>query len=296
VAARVAIILNPHSGTAPDQGSLDRALRAAGVSADIHTVQHASTFSDWMTGITRQYDILVAAGGDGTVSSVAAAVVSTGKILGVIPTGTLNHFAQDAGIPLAVNEALAAIAAGQTRVFDCGEVNGHVFINNASVGAYPRLVVERDRARRKGLPRSVATSLAVVRTWLKLRTITVRLCVDGRELIRRTPFVVVGNSEYEVEGIQFGKRPGMTDGKLSLYVLPESGRLDSLALSARALLRRLKDHQKFETYAASSISIELSRRRVAVALDGEIRLLDPPLRFRVRRQALRTLVPPTQDK
>ena len=247
-----------------------------------------------MTDIARQYDILVAAGGDGTASSVAAAAITTGKTFGVIPTGTLNHFARDAGIPMELNDALAAIAAGQTRVLDCGEVNGVVFINNASVGAYPRLVLERDRARRKGLPRSVALSLAVVRTWLKLRTITVRLCVDGKELIRRTPFVFVGNSEYEVEGIQFGRRPAMTDGKLSLYVLPESGRLDSLALSARALLRRLKDHQKFERYQASSISIELSRRRVGVALDGELRLLESPLRFHVRRHALRTIVPATQ--
>jgi diacylglycerol kinase family enzyme len=249
-----------------------------------------------MEDIARQHDILVAAGGDGTASSVAAAVIKAGKIFGVIPAGTLNHFAHDAGIPLELSDALATLAAGHTRLLDTGEVNGHIFINNASVGAYPRMVWERTRARRKGLPRPFALSLAVARTWLKLRTVTVRLCIDGEELIRRTPFVMIGNSRYEVDGTQFGKRPTMTDGKLSLYVAPESGRLDTLTLPARALLRKLEEHQKFETYQASSISMELRRRRVSVALDGEIELLESPLRFHVKRCALRTIVPAPKER
>jgi diacylglycerol kinase family enzyme len=244
-----------------------------------------------MTSVARRHDILVAAGGDGTASSVAATAVREGKIFGLIPTGTLNHFARDAGIPLELSDAVEILAAGHTRALDAAEVNGFVFINNASIGAYPRLVSERARATRRGLPRPFAVSLGVVRTWLSLRGVTVRLCVDGLELTRRTPFIFVGNGKYEVEGLRFGKRPAISDGTLSLYVAPESGRLDTLALPARALLGTLKGHGKFEGHQASSISMDFPRRSVAVALDGEIRALRSPLRFSIKPRALSMIVP-----
>ena len=160
--------------------------------------------------LAASYDVLVAAGGDGTVSTVAAAAARTGKVFGVLPCGTLNHFARDTGIPLDLDEAAAVLAAGHTRALDIGVVNDHVFINNASIGAYPRLVWERSRAREKGLPRPLAMALAVTRTWFDLRSVTARLSVDGRELVRRTPFIFIGNSEYEVTGTDIGKRMTMS--------------------------------------------------------------------------------------
>lgn len=290
----MAIVLNPRSGSAPGQAELARALEGAAVRADIHCIPGEGA-ADWITRIANEYETLVAAGGDGTVSTIAAAAVKTGKTMGVIPAGTLNHFARDAGIPQQLDEAIAVVAARHTVLLDVGVVNDQIFINNASIGAYPRMVWERSQARQRGLPRPIASALAIIETWLELRSVTVRLCVDNREMVRRSPFVFVGNSEYEVEGMQFGKRPTMTDGRLSLYVAPDSGRLDALALPARALLGRLKQHEKFEAWTASSISMEMSRREVSVALDGEIRMLETPLRFHVKRHALKTIVPPKKE-
>jgi diacylglycerol kinase family enzyme len=227
------------------------------------------------------------------VSTVAAAAVRHGKTFGVIPCGTLNHFARDAGIPPDLEAAAAVLAAGHTRLLDIGEVNGQIFINNASIGAYPRMVWERNRARERGLPRPVAVMLAVARTWLDLRSIAVRLSVDGVDMVRSSPFIFVGNSEYEVEGTSIGRRTTMTDGKLSLYLAPKFARMDALRLPLWVLLRTLDGHEKFEARSASALTIEPSTRRVTVALDGEIRILDAPLHFTVRRQALRTLLPAT---
>ena len=292
MAAPVAIVLNPRSGRAPEQQELDSALQTAHLHADIYSFPATSQRSDWIVDIARQHDIVVAAGGDGTASTVAASVIKAGKRFGVIPTGTLNHFARDAGIPLEIDDAIAVLAAGHTRVLDAGEVNGLVFLNNVSIGVYPRLVWERHRARQNGLPRPIALTAAAVRTWLDLRSFTVRLCVDDRdEQIRRTPFVLIGNSEYEVEGARFGRRPAMTDGHLSLYVAPDSGRVESLMLPIRALLGRLRTLDGFSHGRATSISVDLSRPRVDVGMDGEVRSLDSPLRFRIRRQALPTIVP-----
>ncbi|MDQ3068168.1 MAG: diacylglycerol kinase family lipid kinase [Acidobacteriota bacterium] len=290
---RRAVILNTRSGTAPSEQELRDALAQGGLEADVVPLPAGS--ADGLARIAERYDVLIAAGGDGTVSTVAAAAARAGKTFGVIPAGTLNHFARDSGIPFEKDKAIAVIAAGHTRTLDIGEVNGLIFINNASIGAYPRMVWERNRARRSGLPRPIAMPLAVIRTWLALRTVTARLTVDGKELIRRSPFLFIGNSEYEIEGFEIGKRPTMTDGRLALYVAPESGRWDVIALPVRALLRKIDDGA-LEVFRAASISMETPRHRVSVALDGEIRMLDAPLRFSVQSKVLRTIVPAPETK
>ena len=241
--------------------------------------------------VLEPYDLVIAAGGDGTVSTVAAAAARMGKVFGVMPCGTLNHFARDAGIPLDLDEAAAVLAAGHTRALDIGVVNDHVFINNASLGAYPRLVWERTRVRAKGLPRPIAMTFAVTRTWFNLRSLTARLIVDGRELVRRTPFIFVGNSEYEVAGTDIGKRKSMTDGKLALYMAPRFGRGHALLLPFHVIFGTLEKHERFEFVQASSIVIDTARKRVSVALDGELRVLESPLKFSVHHGALVTVVP-----
>ncbi len=277
-----------------DPETLAGALARASFAADIVEVP-AIMGADVMAAMAERYDVLVAAGGDGTVSTVAAAAIAAGRTFGVIPSGTLNHFARDAGIPADLDEAIAVLAAGRTRMMDVGDVNGRIFLNNASIGAYPRMVWERKRARSFGLPKPLAMAFAVARTWAGLRSLAVRLSVDGAVLVRRTPFIFVGNSEYEVVGTEVGNRPTMTDGTLSLYMAPHFGRADALLLPLRVLRKTLESHERFESMAASSISIETARRRVGVALDGEVRTLEPPLKFSVRPRTLRVLVPDTES-
>ena len=258
--------------------------------ADIITVPSAMGGGS-VDHVASKYDVLIAAGGDGTVSTVASAAARLGKTFGVLPCGTLNHFARDTGIPLELDAAVAVLAAGHTRALDVGVVNDLIFINNASIGAYPRMVWTRNRARERGLPRPLAMGIAVARTWFDLRTMTARLSVDGKELVRRTPFIFIGNSEYEIAGTDIGTRPTMTDGRLSLYMAPRFGRLDAVLLPARVLLHTLEQHERFEAMQAAAIVIDTPRRRVTVALDGELRELEAPLKFSVRKASLTTILP-----
>ena len=238
-------------------------------------------------------DLLVAAGGDGTVGTVAAAAVDAGATFGVIPLGTLNHFARDAGIPLNLDAAVAALAAGHHRRLDVGDVNGRVFVNNSSIGLYPRLVWDREAEQARGRGKWTAFGIALVRTWRRYRTVTVRISFDGREHVRRTPFVVVGNNEYRLNGLHIGARTGFDNGRLSLYVAPYCGRFEILALPFQALAGRLAADVKFESFAATALSVETARRRVNVALDGEVTVMQSPLHYRIRAAALRTVVPET---
>src|SRR4029079_14151203 len=110
-------------------------------------------------------ELLVVGGGDGTISAAASALVGTDTRLGILPLGTLNHFARDLGIPTDLDEAAQLIARGHVRRVDVGEMNGRIFINNSAIGLYPLMVVDRDLQRRRlGRSKRVAMLVASLRT------------------------------------------------------------------------------------------------------------------------------------
>jgi len=291
VPSRLAVVRNPHSGTATDPAAIEKALSAAGLTANIIDSPHGSGAEADFDRIAAEHDVVVAAGGDGTVSAVAAAVAKAGKTLAIIPAGTLNHFARDAGIPTELDQAMAVIASGRERAFDVGVVNKQFFLNNVSLGSYPRMVNEREALEARGRSRPVAAAVAIARTWWHLRKLTAMLSVDGREMIRRSPFIVVGNGSYVLSGLSLGKREEISDGRLSLYIAPSTGRIGVLSLPFRALVGKLEEYERFETICAGKITAAFRQRRIETGIDGEVRVLESPLEFEVRRGALRVLVP-----
>ncbi len=100
--------------------------------------------------IAGEAEIIVAGGGDGTVSAVASVVCKTDKTLGVLPLGTLNNFSKDLGIPQNIEDAVKIIAGNKVKTIDVGEVNGRIFINNSSIGLYPHIVKRREAQQRLG--------------------------------------------------------------------------------------------------------------------------------------------------
>lgn len=289
----VRVIVNARARNAgPDRFvELERALARVGLRARFDRITDDAVLAAHARDAAARDEPLIAAGGDGTVGAVAAAAAGAGATFGVLPLGTLNHFARDAGIPADLDAAAAVIAAGHVRLLDVGEVNGRVFVNNASLGLYPRLVWERETGQRRGRGKWTAFAIGLVTTWRRYRTVTVRMTLDGREHVRRTPFVFIGNNAYCVEGLRMGARTALDRGQLSLYVAPHCGRFEILALPFQALAGRLTAAVTFESFLTSQVSIETARRHVSVALDGEVTIMRPPLHYRIRPAALRTLVP-----
>ncbi len=234
---------------------------------------------------------LVAVGGDGTVSTVAAVAVRTGATFGVIPLGTLNHFAKDAGIPFEVDAAVAAIAAGRVTALDTGELNGRTFVNNASVGFYARLVRERQLEQQRGHAKWTALAIGLVHAWRHYHQVTVRLTVDGKALVRRTPFVFVGNGEYVDEGPGLGRRTSLTRGRLWISLAPECTRVEMLILVLRALVGRLTPDVELEEFHAAEVTIQPRGDGSGVAMDGELVRVSPPFTSVIRPRTLHTLLP-----
>lgn len=286
------IILNQSSrgASAARPGIIEDACARQGLGARVVRVVHADLLAA-AERAAEDTDVLIAAGGDGTVSTVAGVAVRTGATFGVLPLGTRNHFARDVRIPLDLERAVEVIAAGVMRPLDVGDAGGRTFVNNASLGMYPRMVWERQIEEARGRGRWTAFAIALARSWRAYRTMTVRMMIDRVPHVRRTPFVFVGNGDYQVDGLEVGKRPSLDAGRLSIFLAPECDRFEALALPFRALARRLPSDGTFEAFAATDVSIETDRRRASVALDGEIMLANAPLRFTVRPGVLRTLVP-----
>ncbi len=248
--------------------------------------------ADIAEAILRRPPMVVAGGGDGTLSAVASRLVDTGIPLGVLPLGTLNHFAKDLNIPLDLDDAVRVIAAGHSIAIDVGEVNGRVFINNSGLGLYPDIVRHRDRQQRT-LGRSKWHALAWA-SWSLLRRypfVQVRLMIDGQPREWRTPFVFVGNNEYLMEGLRIGERTRLDEGCLCLCVAHEPGRLGLLRLALHALVGRLRQASDFDALSATELVIETRRPRLHVSADGEVWPMSTPLRYRVRPGALRVIVP-----
>ncbi|HEX5707492.1 MAG TPA: diacylglycerol kinase family protein [Pyrinomonadaceae bacterium] len=295
----VDVIVNSSSGTsggAPSRDSLAALFRDAGLEARIRLARDgAEAFAEARAAVSeRDGDAaLVAGGGDGTIGAIASLVAGTKRRLGVLPLGTFNHFAKDLGLPLDFEAAARVAAEGRTVTVDVGEVNGRVFVNNSSIGIYPRIVRSRRKQQeRLGRGKWAALFFAAVAVFRRYPFLIVRLSADGRTLVRRTPFVFVGNNVYEMEGLQIGARRRLDEGVLSLYVTHRTGRLGLVVLALRALVGRISEAKDFDALTAKEIWIETRRpRRLKVATDGEVTVMRTPLRYRIRPLALRVIVP-----
>jgi diacylglycerol kinase family enzyme len=235
---------------------------------------------------------IVAAGGDGTINAVAGELAGTDKILGVLPIGTLNHFAKDLQIPLELEAAVRTVMQGRVVAVDAGEVNGRIFINNSSLGIYPQIVSRRKRQQQR-LSRGKwpAFFWATVQALRRFPFLDLRIVFEGQEIGRRTAFLFVGNNEYEIEGFNLGSRACLNAGKLGLYLTQRTGRLGLFRLAFHALFRRVDQAKDFDLFSVAEARIETRRRRLLVARDGEVEWMETPLDYRIRPGALRVLVP-----
>ncbi len=289
--AAVTVILNSSSGisrTGAPESAVREALAAAGVNrVEVLPLRPGLDIA----GAAQTTDVLVAAGGDGTVSAVAAALAGTGKAMGVLPAGTLNHFARDLGIPTDLEDAARVIAAGRSRCVDVARVNGRVFVNNSSLGVYPAMVTARDRLIRRGWPKHAATGIGAMAALWQFPNISLRLTAGDSGVVARTPFVFIGNNTYTFSGFDAGTRSGLEDGVLQVCTLRRSGRIAFLSGMARSLIGAAGNHPDMHVDCVTEVRVRTFRRRVRVALDGEVVRMQSPLVYSVWPKALRVLAP-----
>jgi diacylglycerol kinase family enzyme len=289
----IPVILNGRAGSGHSPEALSAAFREAGLEARLSPFGPGEDVRELARRILKERPpVLVAAGGDGTISAVADVVRGTETALGVVPAGTMNHFAKDLGIALDVAEAARNIAEGRRIRVDVGEVNGRCFVNNASLGIYADIVHKRTHQQRR-LRRSKRSAMlwATLEVLGRSRLLDLRLEMEDRVLECRAPFVFVGNNDYILEGFNIGKRARLDAGILNVYTTRRYTVAGLLGLALRALFGRLRQADDFMESSVRSLRVESRHRRLLVATDGEVNWMETPLEFRIRPRSLNVIVP-----
>ena len=294
VATSLTVIINASARQADEDQARDiaRIFESHGVKANIILARSgAEITAAARRAAMEQSRLVVAGGGDGTINAVAAQLIDTDKTLAVLPLGTLNHFAKDLDIPQDLEAAARTVFEGRVVKVDVGEVNGRYFLNNSSLGIYPRIVVQREKRQKHGRGKWIAMVSAAAGMIHRYPVLFVRLTTDTAELARRTAILFVGNNEYELEGLGMGARRCLDKGQLHVYVMRDSGIWGLVRLFFSALVRKLDQVKEFDVACTRELWVEGRRKHLRVSLDGEVAIMEMPLHYRTRPAALRVIVP-----
>src|SRR5947209_12945573 len=227
--ARVTVLLNRGGGAVTSDPKIGEkvaaALKQAGVEAEVELISGSQCAVRCRALAKRKEELVVVGGGDGSISAAASALVGTDTLLGILPLGTLNHFARDLGIPARIEDAAALIARRTERRVDVAEMNDRIFINNSAIGLYPLLVVDRDSQRKRlGRPKALAMAIATVRTLLRFGHQRLTLTVNDRKGEVDTPLLFVGNNDYRLDLPAAGQRENLDGGELCVMVMRKKTR------------------------------------------------------------------------
>lgn len=248
-----------------------------------------------------QAGVLVAVGGDGTVNCAAQAALRNGCPLGVVAQGTFNLFAREHGLPQELEQGVRALLDGAVEPVQVGLVNERVFLANAAVGLYPKLLEDRENAKQQlGRRRrwvAVAAGLVSLLDWRWQMTLDAEL--DGHFTRLRTPSLFVCNNRTQLRRVGIGDEvTGQVGlGRMAALVAHPLGTWGKLKLLLRAVFGRLGDARELDCLSLRSLDVSArSARKLKVATDGEVQWMQLPLRFAVSPRPLLLLLPRGQDR
>lgn len=296
---RICCLINSRSGPdgSPSIAQIEKLFQSHGVAPHIIDLQKGDDIGVLTkSAVQEKYNIIVAGGGDGTINAVASALVGVSTIkFGVLPLGTLNHFAKDMKIPTGIAEAIKTVLTGHVQSIDVGDVNGHIFVNNSSVGLYPSIVKLRESLQKTGLSKWPAAARASLKVLIKFRLL--RLKLDAEELGKtdhKTALLFVGNNIYDMSFPTLGTRATLQGGVMGVMMPRASTRL-GLLYNFFSLVFKAQPKSDVMTFETTSLSIKTKRSFVKVAVDGEVIMLQSPLNYQIRPKSLSVIVPVIED-
>ncbi|WP_052715566.1 diacylglycerol/lipid kinase family protein [Devosia chinhatensis] len=291
------VILNPNSGTARALGvtaaTLEELFAAQGLNAIVDDDDHRPLMDRIAEAVSGPAQVLVAAGGDGTITAMAGALLGSDKDLAILPLGTFNAVAKDLHLPLDLAGAVAALATGTVQRIDVAEVNGRVFMQKVVIGLIPGLAAGREHIRgRETLGTKIGFMRYFFRRLARQRRMAVAIEADhGETRIERVQAMAVACNAYD-EGLgKFFSRKSLDRGVLTLYVLRHFTARDFVRLVTGMLLGRWRDDEALSMESVRSVTIDAHKELIKVMFDGEVETLETPLHFSIKPKALSVVVP-----
>lgn len=296
------IVFNAGSGSGDAQetrGAIEAACRAAGRTLELLVVDGPDRIgglaAEAVRGARAAGGIVVAAGGDGTINAVAQAALGSGCAFGVLPRGTFNYFSRVHGISSEPDVALRQLLSEQARPVQVGLVNDRVFLVNASLGLYPKLLEDREAYKKQyGRSRVVAFGAALATLMGAHRGWHLEVDADGEHRKLHTTTLFVGNNALQMQQIGVAEGEAIDRGELAAIALRPVSRLVMAWLLLRGAVGRLGEAERVLSFPVQTLNVASARgpRRVKVATDGEVVWMRLPLQFRVAPEPLWLIKPP----
>lgn len=237
--------------------------------------------------------VVIAAGGDGTIRGVAQAAHGKPVRFAAVPCGTFNFFARTHRIPEDHLEAFRIALSGEARPVRLGEVNGHIFLINASLGLYAKAIRDREnRTSRFGRHRLVvilSTALSLLSPHMQMR---VDLLMSGQLKTVRTPMIFIGNNALQLRNLAMSVAQCMKLDLLAVVMMKPLGWLEKFRIIVRGIFKTLEQDERLETFCVDELTIYTQKRFHLIALDGEIIPMNSPLRIRALAGTLNLVLPP----
>lgn len=289
------LIVNSKSGkgfgaTLPELAK--RVCSDAGIDLKIYADGDIDSMAGQAVKNAKPGDVIAAAGGDGTIRAVADEVSKTEHAFAVIPCGTFNFFARAHGIPEDHEAALKTAATGKPKPVRLGEVNGRVFLVNASLGLYAKSIEEREQATARFGRKRLVVILSTLKTLLsRHRLLLVRFKTGEAIELRQTPMVFIGNNAMQLRNLKLSVAKCFRQDMLAVVTLKPVRGWEMLRVIWRGITKTLEKEERLDQAAIEDLDIETKRRSQTVALDGEMFEMRSPLKVRSKPEAIRLMVP-----
>ncbi len=287
------IIANPNSGYLPHHPNrLQEALtylRKHGWHADLwYTSQRGDGQRLAQKAVEQGATVVVAAGGDGTINEIIQGLAGSETALGVLPTGTVNVWAREVGIPLDVHDACNVLVSGQTRFIDLGCVNGQYFLLMVGIGFDAEMT---QKVERKLLKRLGPLGYALAALWFGPGYVGFPVIVrrDDYAIKTRALQVFIGNTQLYAGAFKFTWQARCDDGQLDLCIVRKRNLPGRLMVLWDFVLRRDSRRRWVRYNTFTSITIE-TPRPVAFQIDGDTGGYTPA-KLTVQPRALKVVVP-----
>jgi diacylglycerol kinase (ATP) len=292
---RMRVLINPHSGAKgglpTNRTEIDdvrAALDAAGIVADVVvTESEEEAIAATRDAIQQGYDIVAAAGGDGTIGTVACELLHSQTALGVLPLGSVMNIARMLAIPRDIDEAVQVLAQGEVRAIDVGEANGQIFFEGGSVGL--NAAVFREAQGMDAAQGRVGALLAALRELVRYRPPRMILHLDDTVFTTRALAVSVANGPYAGLGFTVSPEASIEDGLLNVVVYSRFSRTELIRHFGAIAFGRRQYTAKIRTFTSRRVRID-GVHPLPCRADAHD-LGETPVEYIVRPRALRVIAP-----
>ncbi|GAA5186003.1 diacylglycerol kinase family protein [Acinetobacter kookii] len=273
-------------------------LTAYGYEIQAFEISAEADFNSFMDKIIERHQqaeeigVVVAAGGDGTLNTVATRLIGTEIPMGVFPLGTFNYVARLLHIPLDLLKAADVIATGKIREVHVAQINDHIYLNNASLGLYPLFIQRRELYNRSfgrfALHAYTSALDVLIRDRKELK---LEVEIDGKKYPVKTPLIFFGNNQLQLAEMNLRIAKCAELGKVVGVIVAKSDKPTLFKILWQLIRGKLDHTPEVYSFSADKVQIHSKAKKLTLALDGEIVEMQPPLQISVRKHALKIMVP-----